>query len=145
MSKIILNYTLLKCSYSNLWCVTGRINLETEAELKHTGYHTNHSIWTQQIAGFGCERPSQIPSVIPKRPPNTINTHRPPNARLSPNTIRLAFSIQGTRRRQEVWTCIIFSTYLRKGWASAKQSACRGHSQMPPRTFTCLSQGRMAE
>lgn len=133
MRKIIQNFTLLRHSYSNPSRVTGQINLETGADLKHTGYHTNHSIWTQQIAGFGCERPSQIPLVIPKRPPNTINMHRPPNARLSLNTNGLALSIQGTRRRQEVWTCIIFSAYLRKGWASEKQSAW-------PRPFTDATQ-----
>lgn len=59
--------------------ITGQFRLKTTTHLKHrAGYHTNRSIWAQQIAGFGCEQPSQIPSLISKRPHTARSTHHPP-------------------------------------------------------------------
>lgn len=127
---------------SDYWSV--QAGNKSPSKTHRAGYHTNHSIWTQQIAGFGCERASQIPSLISKRPLKTINTHTPPTLRPTPsNTHCLPFTIQRTRQRQEGWTCISFFACLRKGWASARQSACRGYSLMPPRAFTPLSPERM--
>lgn len=72
---------------SDYWSVqTGN---KSPSKTHRAGFHTNHSIWTQQIAGFGSERPSQIPSLISKRPPKTINTH----TRSTHNTHCLPFTL----------------------------------------------------
>lgn len=122
---------------SDYWSV--QAGNKNPSKTHRTGYHTNHRIWTQQIAGFGCQRHSQIPPLIPKRPPKTINTHTPPTLR--PTLQR----IQRTRQRKEGWTCISFFACLRKGWTPVRQLACQGYSLMPPKAFTHRSLERMAE
>lgn len=80
----VFSLFVLKPSYPNLqwpnpwmhsrdcWLVQAENN--SPSKTHRAGYHTNRSIWAQQIAGFGCEWPSQIPSLISKK------GHTPPTA-----------------------------------------------------------------
>lgn len=100
----VFSLFVLKPSYPNLqwpnpwmhsrdcWLVQAENN--SPSKTHRAGYHTNRSIWAQQIAGFGCEWPSQIPSLISKK------GHTPPTTHTAHNTHRLPFAMQRTSQRQ---------------------------------------------
>lgn len=81
----VFSLFVLKPSYPNLqwpnpwmhsrdcWLVQAENN--SPSKTHRAGYHTNRSIWAQQIAGFGCEWPSQIPSLISKKGHTPPTTH----------------------------------------------------------------------
>ncbi len=84
---------------------------KSPSKTHRAGYHTNHSIWAQQIAGFGYEQPSQIPWFQKE---NNKHTHRPPCVWLCPThtACPLPSAHQAEARRSDLY---LFLCMFEKG------------------------------